>query len=133
MSNELATEITKTTLENSVSWFLAEKLAGTSMPIVTNKYITGDNILIYLTRCEVADSSAPRIKVQILKRVDGGVHEANYQLFSDHRLIRIDNKMIFGAATDDIASDQSPVEVSETEAQTLIATVNGLTSARPAL
>jgi hypothetical protein len=133
MSNEVATEATKTTLENSVSWFLAEKLAGTTMPIVTNKYITGDNVLIYLTRCEVADISAPRIKVQILKRVDGGIYEANYQLFSDHKLTRTDNNMIFGAASQSGPADQSPIEVSETEAQALITTVNGLTSARPAL
>ena len=133
MNPELATEATKATLENNVSWFLADKLTASSMPIVTNKYITNDNILIYITRCNVADASAPRIKVQILKRVAGGVHEASYQLFNDRRLTRTDNHMIFGAADATSSTDGSSVDVTEVEAQELIVTVNALADARPAL
>jgi hypothetical protein len=133
MAIDLATEASKTTLENNVSWFLADKLAASSLPIVANKYITNDNILIYLTRCNIADNSAPRIKVQILKRVDGGVQETVYQLFSDHRFTRMDNNMIFGAAEQNGPVEHAISDVSEQEAQELINTVNGLTEARPAL
>ena len=133
MANDLATEASKTTLENNVSWFLAAKLAASSLPIVTNKYITNDNVLIYLTRCNVADNSAPRIKVQILRRVDGGVQEAVYQLFGDHRFTRMDNNMIFGAAVAEGSTERNSSDVSEQEAHELITTVNALTEARPAL
>lgn len=133
MNSELATEATKATLENNVSWFLADKLAATSTPIVTNKYITNDNVLIYISRCSVANASAPRIKVQILKRVDGGVHEASYQLFDDRRLTRTDNQMIFGASDAGASSDVTSIDVTEAEAQELVVTVNALAEARPAL
>ncbi len=133
MNNNLASEASKTTLENNVSWFLADKLAASSLPIATNKYITNDNVLIYLTRCNVADNSAPRIKVQILRRVDGGVQETVYQLFGDHRFTRMENNMIFGAAGANEPTEHDTSDVSEQEAQELINTVNALSEARPAL
>ncbi|MEO7617561.1 MAG: hypothetical protein ABIS59_01845 [Candidatus Saccharibacteria bacterium] len=133
MNAELATEATKATLENNVSWFLSEKLAASNMPIATNKYITGDNVLIYITKCNVSDASAPRIKVQVLKRITGGVHESSYQLFNDQRLTRTDNQMIFGAAEAGTPTDLPPADVTESEAQELIKTVNALSEARTAL
>lgn len=133
MTTVLATEATKTTLENSVSWFLADKLGTSSRPIATSKYLTNDNILVFLTKCDVADSSAPRIKVQIFRRVDGGVHEANYQLFMDHRFTRSENNMVFGVAPENAPASEEGVDVTEEEAQTLIAQVNALTDARPAI
>lgn len=132
MSNELATEKSKTDLENSVSWFLADKLSATTA-IATSKYLTNDNLLVYLTRCDVADSSAPRIKVQVLRRVSGGVHETSYQLFADHRFVRGENNMIFGASDKKTDSAVDGAEVTEGEMQELLQLVNGLNEARPAL
>jgi hypothetical protein len=132
MTNELASEATKTTLENSVSWFLADKLSA-GVPIASKKFLTNDNLLVYLTRCDVPDSSAPRIKIQVLARVSGGVHETYYQLFFDHRLVRSENNMIFGTAPDASATNDGAVDVSEAEATELIQLVNSLADARPAL
>ena len=127
-----ATEPTKTALENSVSWFLQDKLKDASIPIATKKYLTNENKLIYLTRCNVADSSVPRVKVQVFERVQGGVHEAGYQLFSDHRFVRYDNEMIFGNKPGTAAGNES-AEVSEKEAGELLQMVNSLGSARQTL
>lgn len=132
MTEALATEATKTALENSVSWFLSDKLSA-GVPIASKKYLTNDNLLVYLTRCDVPDSSAPRIKVQLLHRVSGGVRETVYQLFFDHRLTRSENNMLFGTAPEDTARGDASGDVSEAEAQELIALVNALNEARPAL
>jgi hypothetical protein len=128
----LATEPTKTTLENSVTWFLADKLQDAATPIATKKFLTNDNQLIYLTKCNVAESSVPRVKVQVFNRVEGGVHEAGYQLFSDHRLMKYVNEMIFGAEPGGPAGNNTE-NVSEQEAADLVQLVNSLGSARQTL
>ena len=132
-SQSPATELTKTTLENSVSWFLADKLQDASIPIATKKYLTNENKLIYLTRCNVADSSVPRVKVQVFVRVPGGVHEMGYQLFSDHRFLKYDNAMIFGNRPGGTPAGDKPEEVTETDGQELVKLVNSLGSARQTL
>jgi hypothetical protein len=133
MSTQLpATEPTKTAIENSVSWFLADKLQDPATTIATKKYLTGKNELVYLTRCNVAELSVPRLKVQVFKRVDGGVHETGYQLFGDHRLLKYVNEMIFGTAPGTAAGDRSE-EVSEEEAGRVLELVNTLGGARQTL
>ncbi len=131
MTEELATEATKTALENSVSWFLAEKLGSSTIPIASAKYLTQDNLLVYLTRCDTADTSAPRIKVQVFQRAPDGVHEVNYQLFMDHRFVKSENNMIFGTAETEAANTST--DVSEQEGQQLVQIVNGLVNAAPML
>lgn len=128
-----ATEPTKTALENSVSWFLADKLQDASVPIATKKYLTNDNVLIYLTHTSVADSNVPRIKVQVFHRVSGGVREEGFQLFSDHRLVKYVNEMIFGSKAGGTATGADVEPVSEEEAADLLKLVNGLQNARQTL
>ncbi len=128
----MATEATKTALENSVGWFLADKLHDVSTSIATKKFLTNDNELIYLTKCTVAEPSVPRIKVQRFERVTGGVREQGYQLLGNHRLTKYTNEMIFGTKPGTAAGDEQE-EVSEDEAAQLVALVNGLTQARQTL
>jgi len=130
-SQEPATEPTKTALENSVHYFMADKLTDASTPIAAKKYVTSDNRLIYLTVCNVAEVTVPRIKVQVLNRVEGGVHETGYQLFADHRFIKYDNDMIFGKQGG--AAGDKTVLVSEDEAKALVEQVNKLSEARQSL
>ena len=126
-----ATEEVKTSIENSVSWYLADKLRDATVSIAIKKYLTSNNLLVYLTRCNVAETSVPRIKVQILQRVSGGIHESSYQLYNDHRLEKTQNDMIFGIEK---ANDGSRNEtVSETEAHQLLDLVNSLQNARQTL
>lgn len=132
MSEQPATEPSKTALENSVSWFLADKLQDASVSIVTKKYLTNDNLLVYLTRCNVAESSVPRVKVQVFERVKGGVREVGYQLYNDHRLTKYTNEMIFGTTPGTAAGNQSE-EVTEGELTHLLTLVNGLGNARQTL
>ena len=128
----LATEDSKNTIENTVNWFLADKLQDPATTIATKKFTTNENLLIYLTHCNVAEISVPRIKVQVLRRVDGGVKEIGYQIFSDHRFVKLENDMIFGNKPG--AVDVKPSEeVTEQEAQELIALINSLTQARQTL
>ncbi len=128
----LASEASKNTIENTVNWFLAEKLQDPVITIATKKYLTNANKLIYLTHCNVAETSVPRIKVQIFERVDGGVRESGYQIFSDHRMTKIVNEMIFGTKPG-TATGNLNEEVSEKEATELIAEINALTEARQTL
>jgi hypothetical protein len=131
---ELASEDSKTALENSVSWYLADKLADAHTPIATKKYLTTNNLLVYLTRCNVAELMVPRIKVQVLQRVKGGVHETGYQLFGDHRLEKYQNSMIFGdSANSRAGSDSSGAPVTENEAKQLLELVGSLQNARQTL
>jgi hypothetical protein len=126
-----ATEEVKTAIENSVSWYLADKLRDATVSIAVKKYLTSNNLLVYLTRCNVAETSIPRVKVQILQRVDGGIHESSYQLYGDHRLEKAQNDMIFGIEK---ASDGSKSEtVTESEAHQLLELVNSLQNARQTL
>jgi hypothetical protein len=127
----LATEPTKTSLENTVSYYLADKVHDASTPIATKKYLTNDNQLIYLTVCSVAETTVPRFKVQVLKRVDGGVHETGYQLFTDHRFVKYNNDMIFGAQPG--AAGDKMEDVTEAEAHELLDLLGTLTSARQTL
>lgn len=115
-----------------MSWFLSDKLQDPATTIATKKYLTNKNELIYLTRCNVAEVSVPRVKVQVFERVDGGVHETGYQLFGDHRLIKYDNDMIFGTTSGTAAGDQTE-EVTEAEAVSLLELVNTLGGARQTL
>lgn len=127
-----ASEPTKTALENSVTWFLADKMHDAATPIVTKKYLTNDNELVYLTRCDVAETAVPRVKVQVFERVKGGVTEAGYQLYADHRFVKYSNDMIFGTKPGTAAGNTSDT-VTEDEAQRLLQLVNSLTKARQTL
>lgn len=124
-----ANDETKTALENAVRWYLNDKLASPGVIVATQKYLTQDNRLIYLTSVNTAESAIAKVKIQVLERVEGGVHETGYQLYSDHRLERYQNAMIFGTAPD--GPDTSGETVSETEAQELLALISALqTNAR---
>ncbi len=124
-----ATEATKNTIENTVNWFLADKLQDPAVTIATRKFSTNDNLLVYLTHCNVAETSVPRIKVQVFKRVPGGVQETGFQIFSDHRMTKFTNEMIFGN-NPGTRADKENEEVTETEAGELVALINSLTEAR---
>lgn len=133
MSSEaLATEATKNTIENTVNWYLTDKLQDPSVTIATKKFLTNDNVLVYLTHCNVAETSVPRIKVQVLKRVSGGVHETGYHIFSDHRFVKFVNEMIFGTKPGTANGDHSE-DVTEKEAEELVELINGLQEARQPL
>lgn len=127
----LATNETKTALENVVTWYLNDKLSVPGVTIATQKFLTHDNRLIYLTRCAIAEQMIPRIKVQVLERVKGGVHETGYQLYDDHRLERYQNAMIFGEGLS--APDAAAEPVEEAEAAELVALVTALQSNARAL
>jgi hypothetical protein len=99
---------------------------------VTKKYLTNENELVYLTRCNVAESSVPRVKVQVFERVSGGVREVGYQLYSDHRLVKYTNEMIFGTQAGTATGNQNEA-VSEKEAAAVLELVNSLSSARQTL
>ena len=128
----LATEDAKTQLENSVAWYLSDKLQDASTAIATTKFLTNDNLLVYLTRCNVAESSVPRVKVQVFRRVDGGVYETGYQLFGDHRFTKYVNEMIFGASAAGADGTKSE-DVTQDEATTLMELMNSLQTARQTL
>jgi len=127
-----ATEASKNTIENTVNWFLAEKLQDPVITIATIKFLTNENKLIYLTHCNVAETSVPRIKVQLFERVDGGVREIAYQIFADHRMTKHVNEMIFGTKPGTAAGNLDE-EVTEKEAEGLIAEINALSNARQTL
>lgn len=126
-----ASDELKTAIENSVSWYLADKLHDATVSIAIKKYLTSNNLLVYLTRCNVAETSVPRIKVQILQRVNGGIHESSYQLYVDRRLEKTQNDMIFGIEKVDDGSQNETV--TNTEAQQLLELVNSLQNARQTL
>lgn len=132
MNTELASDQTKTALENSVGWFLSEQLGSSNLPMATVKFLTHENILFFLTKCQASDSSAPRVKVQIFSRVPGGVRESNYQLFMDHKFTRTDNDMIFGVTPSYSDATADPVDVSEAEALHLLVQVNNLVNVQKA-
>jgi hypothetical protein len=123
----------KTKLENIVSWYLTDKLNTATAPIATVKFLTNDNLLVHLTRCNVAESAIPLIKVQVFRRVDGGVSETGYQLYNDQRFEKYVNNMLFGtSATGTDPNTQTPV--TEQEAEELLILVNSLqTTARQTL
>ncbi|HEY6736572.1 MAG TPA: hypothetical protein VI322_02540 [Candidatus Saccharimonadia bacterium] len=132
MNETSATDATKTALENSVNWFLSDKLQDAGTSIATKKYLTADNQLVYLTRLNTAEPTIPKVKIQQFVRVDHGVREAGYQLFGDHRFLKYTNEMIFGTQPNTAAGNQTE-DVSEAEAADLLNLVNSLTTARQTL
>jgi hypothetical protein len=130
---ELATEEAKATLENNVAWYLGDKLADVSTIIATKKYLTNENLLVYLTQCNVAEPAVPRVKVQVFRRVDGGVHETGYQLFSDRRFEKYDNAMIFGAGVGKSVDETTRSDVTQADAAQLLELVGSLQNARQTL
>lgn len=130
--NKLATETTKTALENAVYALLADRMASNTMPITTKKYLTNDNNLVYLTQCSVAESAIPQVRVQVLKRVDGGVHETNYSLYADQRLESSENPMLFGKSGQP-RNEDAPISVDEATAQALVEMVGKLPEAQQGL
>lgn len=128
----LATEATKNSIENTVNWFLSDRLQDPAVMIATKKFLTSDNVLVYLTHCNVAEISVPRIKVQVFERVNGGVRESGYQIFSDHRMTKFVNEMIFGTQPG-TASGNSALDVTEKEAADLEKLIQSLTQARQTL
>ena len=130
MNNEaLASEATKNIIENTVNWYLADKLLDPVITIATKKYLTSDNLLVHITHCNVAEISVPRIKVQVFERVPGGVREKGYQIFSDHRMTKNLNEMIFGTKAGTSTGDFTG-EATEQEAAQLVALLNTLAEAR---
>ena len=127
-----ATETTKTDIENVVRWFLSDKLQDASVPIATKKFLTRDNVLVYLTHCNVAELTVARIKVQVSERVEGGVRQTDYQIFSDHRMMKTVNEMIFGTQPGTATGNDSE-EVGEEEAAKVAALIRSLTEARQTL
>jgi hypothetical protein len=124
-----ATEESKTTLENSVAWLLSDRLGAPGVNIATKKYMTSNNLLVYLTSCSLPEQNVPRIKVQVFQRVDRGVHETGYHLFGDHRFEKYENDMIFG--TEPAGADGSArTVVAEAEAEQLLRLVSTLPEAR---
>jgi hypothetical protein len=114
----------KTTIENHVMACLSERM-GPGAAIVTNKYLTPTNEFVYLTHTSVSDNSLPTIKIQVFRRVEGGVRETGYSLYSDERFDRYDNAMIFGQAKAAGESLQA-APVSEAEAQDVLTLVQSL-------
>jgi hypothetical protein len=131
-SQSPATEATKNTIENTVNWYLADKLQDPVITIATKKYLTNENKLVHLTHCNVAEVSVPRIKVQVFERVSGGVRETGYQIFADHRMTKYVNSMIFGNKPVS-AADRPDEETSETEAAEIVKLLNTLGEARQTL
>ncbi|HVQ44100.1 MAG TPA: hypothetical protein VMT30_04000 [Candidatus Saccharimonadia bacterium] len=131
-SQSPASEATKNDIENTVNWYLADKLQDPVVTIATKKYLTNENRLVYLTHCNVAETAVPRIKVQVLERVEGGVQETGYQIFSDHRMTKYENAMIFGNQPGH-AADRPDEDVTEQEAADLVKVLGLLTEARQTL
>ena len=127
-----ANEAVKTALENSVAWYLSDKLQDAATPIATKKYLTPENLLIYLTSCNAAESNVPRVKVQVFERIDGGVRETSYQLYGDHRFTKYQNEMVFGnSATGADGTSNTPV--GQGDADKLLDLLCGLQAARQTL
>lgn len=128
--NEPATEATKTQLENNITALMADRFASLATAIATKKYLTPDNQLVHLTQCNVAETAVPRLRIQVFTRVEGGVHELSYAMFSDHRFEFSQNSMIFGQTP---PADQAPQPVSEETAQGLLQLIGTLGQARQTL
>ena len=102
---------------------LSERL-GPGGTMVTNKYLTPSNEFVYLTRTSVSDNSLPSVKIQVFRRVEGGVRETGYSLYNSDRFDRYDNAMIFGQGKDGGSLEPSPISLAE--AQDLLTLVQGL-------
>ena len=134
MSSKPATQETKTAIDNAVTWVMADQMHDHSVSIATKKYLTHDNLLLYITLCTMGQAAVPRVKVQVYERVAGGVRESGYQLFADQRLEKYDNDMIFGNTTKTNSDASVRTVVSEKEAQDLLARIASLaTTARQTL
>ncbi len=85
------------------------------MSIASKKYLTSRNELVYLTLCMVPSPTIPRLRVQLSIRVEGGVREEAYALYSDHRLEKSVNEMIFGRPAVAPPASDNPQPVDEDE------------------
>jgi hypothetical protein len=119
------TEATLSRLENTASALLSNDSVIMNTPIITKKYQTQDNRLVYLTECNIAEIAVPRLRVQILERVDGGVNETSYALYADQRFECTKNPMIFGD-TSGPAETSTPTAVDEDTAEWLIQLIQSL-------
>lgn len=126
----LTSEQSKTQIENIVTWLLADRAS--NAPIATKKYMTNNNLLVYLTLVSMPEANAPRLKIQVLQRVDRGVHETGYQLYGDHRFEKYENDMIFGTEASGADGSKS-TPVAEEETQLLLQLLNSLQTARQTL
>lgn len=123
-----AADATKTALENAIYGLIDDVSAVPTTPITTKKYLTGDNRLVYLTLCSVTESSMPRVRVQVLSRVEGGVHETNFALFTDRRFEVSQNPMIFGSSATQTVEPAATVD--EATAQQLLSLIGHLPDAQ---
>jgi len=115
-------EATLMSLENQAYALLSDRSVAMATPIVTKKFATNDNRLIYVTQCSIAESAVPKLRIQTFERIAGGVMETSYALYSDRRFERTDNPMIFTErkVKPELAP---PVAISEAEAQQLLALI----------
>jgi len=122
---EYISEATLMNLQNLASSLLDDRSVAMATPILTRKFATHDNRLIYLTQCSIAESAVPNLRIQIFARVPGGVEENSYALYADGRFERTDNPMIFDQrhVKPELAP---PSPVSENEAQGLIQLIQHL-------
>ena len=118
-------EATLMSLENRAYALLSDRSVAMATPIVTKKFATNDNRLIYVTQCTVAESAVPNLRIQTFERVTGGVMERSYALYADRRFERTDNPMIFTERN--VKSELAPpVAITENEAVQLLALVEHL-------
>ena len=123
MQHEVS-ETTLMSLENLASMVLDDRSLAVATPITTKKYLTGDNRLVYLTRCTVAESAVPKLRIQIFERIHGGVRETSYALY--RRFEQTINLMIF---SDRPGQEEmpTPTPVDESTAASLIEFIDRLT------
>jgi hypothetical protein len=88
-------EATLIQLENATNAILDDRSEAMATPITTKKYLTRDNRLVYLTKCTVAESAVPNLRIQIFERIHDGVRETSYALFADRRFEQTINLMLF--------------------------------------
>ena len=119
-------EATLMSLENLASSILDDRSMTMATPITTKKYLTGDNRLVYLTRCTVAESAVPNLRIQIFERIHGGVRETSYALFTDRRFEQTVNPMIFSDRPGP-GEMPKPTPVDESTAESLIEFIGRLT------
>lgn len=126
MPDNLATTPQKNRLQDHVVALINDTYQATSAAAVQSKrYLTGDNRFVYLTYSHVQTPEIAPIKIQVFQRVDGGVKETIYRLYSDQRLTCEHNDMIFGQMPD--KPQEGPAHpVTESEATDLCATIDSL-------
>lgn len=125
--HQTITATTAAALEDAVTALLADKLEDASAPEVTNKYMTADNHLIYITLSSAAGANVPKLRIRVIERAQAGVQETSYVLYGDHRFESTQNAMVFG---NDNSATQSnaPAAVDEASAQGLVKLISTLTN-----